>query len=52
MCIDDYTQTVERPSAIDPEQERRKLDGLIKQQALLTKQATPAIRQCQLSYPD
>jgi hypothetical protein len=52
MCLDDYTQTIERPRAIDPGLERRKLDGLIRKQALLTKQATPAIQQCRLSYPD
>ena len=52
MCLDDYTQTIERPRAIDPGLERRKLDGLIKQQALLTRQATPAIEQCRLSYPE
>jgi hypothetical protein len=52
MCLDDYTQTIERPRAIDPGLERRKLDGLIKQQTLLTRQATPAIEQCRLSYPE
>jgi hypothetical protein len=51
MCLDDYTRTTTRPRAIDPQQERRKLDGLITQQALLTQQATPAIRQCQMQYP-
>jgi hypothetical protein len=52
MCLDTYTRTIERPRAIDPGLERRKLDGLIRQQALLTKQATPAIEQCRLSYPE
>jgi hypothetical protein len=52
MCMDDYTQTIERPRAIDPGLERRKLDGLTAKQALLTKQATPAIEQCRLLYPE
>ena len=52
MCLDTYTRTIERPRAIDPGLERRKLDGLIRQQALLTKQAAPAIEQCRLSYPE
>ena len=52
MCLDDYTRTIERPRAIDPGLERRKLDGLTTKQALLTQQATPAIQQCRLSYPD
>ncbi len=51
MCLDDYTRTTTRPRAIDPAQERRKLDGLITQQAILTKQAAPAIQQCRISYP-
>jgi hypothetical protein len=51
MCLDDYTRTTRRPRAIDPEQERRKLDGLIAQQALLTRQATPAIELCRLQHP-
>ena len=52
MCLEDYTQTIERPRAIDPALERRKLDGLLKQQALLTQQAAPAIEQGRLSYPE
>jgi hypothetical protein len=51
MCLDDYTRTTQRPRAIDPEQERRKLDGLIAQQALLTRQATPAVELCRLQHP-
>jgi hypothetical protein len=52
MCWDDRTQTIERPRAIDPEVERRKLDGLLKQQALLSKQAAPAVEQCRAEYPE
>jgi hypothetical protein len=52
MCMEDSARTIERPRAIDPALERRKLDGLLQQQARLKKQAAPAIAQCQALYPE
>lgn len=52
MCIDDVQQTVERPAAIDPQAERRKLAGLLERQAVLSKQAAPAVAQCRAIYPE
>lgn len=52
MCRDDDTRTIERPRAIDPDLERRKLDGLLQQQALLTTLSAPAVAQCQALHPE
>jgi hypothetical protein len=51
MCMEDSTRIIERPRAIDPALENRKLDGLLQQQARLKKQSAPAIAQCQARYP-
>lgn len=52
MCIDEIEQTIQRPAAIDPAAEQRKLDGLLKRQAMLSKRAEPAIAQCRTIYPE
>jgi hypothetical protein len=51
MCWDETAQTVDRPRAIDPTVERRKLEALQKQQVVLSKRAGPAIEQCRTMYP-
>ena len=51
LCRDDYTRTIERPRAIDPDLEQRQLDGLLQQQARLTTRAAPAVDQCRALYP-
>ena len=52
MCLDDEAVTIQRPRAIDPAEERRKLDGLKAQRAKLSRQAEPSIAQCRALHPE
>jgi hypothetical protein len=51
MCLDDEPRTVQRPVAIDPAAEKRKLAGLQDQRKKLVARVEPAIAQCRASYP-
>jgi hypothetical protein len=52
MCMDEVAETVQRPRAIDPAEERRKLANLQEQQKVLTRRAESAVAQCQALYPE
>lgn len=52
MCWEPYEETVERPAAIDPEVETRKLEGLLARRDAYLKAAEPAIAACRASYPE
>jgi hypothetical protein len=52
MCMDEVAETVQRPRAIDPAEERRKLDALLAQQQVLSRRAEPAVAECRVLYPE
>lgn len=52
MCLEDYPVTHRRPAPIDPAAEERKLDGLLKRQAELTRAAQAQIAACKAAYPE
>ena len=51
-CFDDYTRTERRPVAIDPAVEKRKLDGLTRKRAELTKAAQAVVAECRARFPE
>lgn len=51
QCLEDYTDTVRRPVAIDLNVERRKLDSLRQKQRELNRQASAEIDACRRQYP-
>jgi hypothetical protein len=52
MCFEPVFRTVERPVAIDPQVEARKLDGLKERRAALARRATGEVAQCRAQYPE
>lgn len=52
LCLQNEPQTVTRPVAIDPAEERRKLEGLIARRAELSRAAEAAIAECKRLYPE
>jgi hypothetical protein len=52
LCLEERSYTVERPKAIDPAAEARKLDGLKAKRRDLARQAEPLIAQCKVEYPE
>ncbi len=52
MCFEPVFRTVERPVAIDPEVEARKLDGLKARRAALARRAAADVAQCRAQFPD
>lgn len=52
MCWVDEPVTVQRPVAIDPDQERAKLAGLKQSRAEQAAAAAPAIANCQAQFPE
>ena len=51
-CLDDVTETVRRPVAIDPAVEQRKRAGLIEKRKELTRRAAAQIEACKVRYPE
>jgi hypothetical protein len=52
LCLEDEEQTIDRPVAIDPAAEQRKLDGLLAKRRALLKAAQPVIAACKSQYPE
>lgn len=52
MCLDDYTDTVRRPVAIDLAAERRKLEGMLEKKRELTRVAAAQIEGCKAQFPE
>jgi hypothetical protein len=52
LCLEDESVTVEKPEAIDPAAERRKLAGLQEQRRGLAKQAEAVVAACREEYPE
>jgi hypothetical protein len=52
LCLEDESVTVEKPEAIDPAAERRKLAGLQEQRRGLAKQAEAVVAACRAEYPE
>ena len=52
MCLDEVSETVTRPKAIDLRAEAEKLKGLKKKQVELSRSAASAIAQCKAQYPE
>ena len=52
MCFEPVFRTVERPVAIDPEVEARKLDGLKTRRAALARRAAAGVAQCRAQFPE
>lgn len=52
MCLDDYTDTVRRPVAINLADERRKLDGMLVKQRELNRVAAAQIQGCKAQFPE
>lgn len=52
MCLDDYTDTVRRPVAIDLAQERRKLDSMLVKKRELNRVAAAQIEGCRAQFPE
>lgn len=52
MCFEPVFRTVERPVAIDPAVEARKLDGLKERRVALARRATDDVAQCQANFPE
>ena len=50
--LDDVTETVRRPVAIDPAVEQRKRAGLIEKRKELTRRAAAQIEACKVRYPE
>ena len=51
-CWEPVHETVQRPVAIDPLAEQRKLDALQKRRAAYAKAAEPQIAACRATYPE
>lgn len=51
-CLDDVTDTVQKPVAIDPVAEKHKLAALKAKRVELTRRAAPAIAACQAKFPE
>ncbi len=51
MCLDDYTDTVRRPVAINLADERRKLDSMLVKQRELSRVAAAQIESCKARFP-
>lgn len=52
MCFEPVYDTVERPVAIDPEAEARKLDALKSRRAALARRAQDAVAACRAEFPE
>ncbi|MFZ1726556.1 MAG: hypothetical protein WBO29_03185 [Albidovulum sp.] len=52
MCWEPFSDTVQRPVAIDPAVEARKLAGLKSRQKTLQTQANSQISNCRAQFPD
>lgn len=52
MCLEPVFDTVERPVAIDPAVEMRKLDGLKSRRAALAKRAQAEVAACRAKFPE
>ncbi len=52
MCWEPVDQTVQRPVAIDPQTEERKLQGLEQRRAALAKAAEKQVAYCKATYPE
>ncbi|NJM81307.1 MAG: hypothetical protein HC844_01435 [Tabrizicola sp.] len=52
LCLDDVSETVRRPKAIDLAEEARKLDGLKTKRRQLARAAEAVIAQCKAAYPE
>lgn len=52
MCWEPNQETIQRPAAIDPEVETRKLEGLLARRDAYLKAAEPAIAACRATYPE
>lgn len=52
MCWEPVRDTVQRPVAIDPLAEQRKLDGLQTRRTAYLKAAEPQIAACRATYPE
>jgi hypothetical protein len=51
-CLDNVSDTIRRPVAIDPAVEKRKLQNLKERQRALSRAAEPAIAACEARYPE
>lgn len=52
LCLEDRTETVRRPKAIDLAAEQRKLNGLLVKRKDLARQAEKVIAACRRAYPE
>jgi hypothetical protein len=52
MCFEPVFRTVERPVAIDPSVETRKLDGLKERRAALARRAADDVARCRAQFPE
>lgn len=52
MCWEPVRETIQKPVAIDPEAETRKLEGLLARRDAYLKAAEPAIAACRATYPE
>lgn len=52
MCLEPVFDTVERPVAIDPAVETRKLDGLKSRRAALANRAQAEVAVCRAKFPE
>lgn len=51
-CLDDVTDTVQKPVAIDPAAEQRKLAALTARRDELSRRAAPQLAACRAQYPE
>ncbi len=52
LCLEDYSQTVRRPAAIDLDAEAKNLAAMKAKRAALVKAAQPLIKECKAKYPE
>jgi ribulose bisphosphate carboxylase small subunit len=52
MCLEDYTDTLRRRAAIDPQAETRKRDALVQRKNTLARQAQTDIAACKAAHPE
>ncbi|MGL4236581.1 hypothetical protein [Tabrizicola sp.] len=52
LCLKERSYTVERPKAIDLNEEARKLDSLKTKRRELARQAEAVIKECKAQYPE